>query len=94
RRKRTCSSNTQNCPNTFGFETSSSLLNLWRADMMASSILTCQQYYRDIAEDMWYSMRRVRPAETAGSDNNIVRDRLRHFLNKLYEDILEDRREN
>ncbi|THZ56820.1 hypothetical protein D6C88_09204 [Aureobasidium pullulans] len=52
------------------------------------------KYYRDIAEDMWYSMRRVRPAETAGSDNNTVMDRLRHFLDKLNEDILKDRHEN
>jgi hypothetical protein len=31
------------------------------------------------------------PAKTAGSDNNIVMDRLRRFLDELNEDILEDR---
>ncbi|THX12914.1 hypothetical protein D6D13_03992 [Aureobasidium pullulans] len=34
------------------------------------------------------------PAKTAGSDNNIVMDRLRRFLDELNEDILEDRPEN
>ncbi|THZ57632.1 hypothetical protein D6C85_10403 [Aureobasidium pullulans] len=39
-------------------------------------------------------MCRMWPAKTAGSDNNIVMDRLRHFLDKLNEDILEDRSGN
>ncbi|OBW67173.1 MAG: putative 1,4-glycogen branching enzyme [Aureobasidium pullulans] len=49
------------------------------------------KYYRDAAEDMWYSMHLMWPAKTAGSDNNIVMDRLRRFLDELNEDILEDR---
>lgn len=43
---------------------------------------------------MWYSMHLMWPAKTAGSDNNIVMDRLRRFLDELNEDILEDRPEN
>lgn len=40
---------------------------------------------------MWYSMRRMRPAKTTGSNENIMIDRLRRFLDDLDEDILEDR---
>lgn len=39
-------------------------------------------------------MCRMWPAKTAGSNENIMMDRLRRFLDELYEDILEDRPEN
>ncbi|CAC9889906.1 unnamed protein product, partial [Aureobasidium pullulans] len=74
-----CSSDIKNCPNNCVFEALSSLLTLWRAGMMAS-ILTCQQYYRDAAEDMWYSMCRMWPANTTGSNEHILMDRYRRFL--------------
>ncbi|KAG2164563.1 hypothetical protein JADG_004302 [Aureobasidium aubasidani] len=43
---------------------------------------------------MWYTMRRMWPTNTTGSNENIMMDRLRRFLDELYEDILEDRPEN
>ncbi|THW39982.1 hypothetical protein D6D21_07066 [Aureobasidium pullulans] len=45
-------------------------------------------------KDTWYSLRRMWLAKTAGSNENIMMDRLRRFLHELDEDILEDRPED
>ncbi|THW42614.1 hypothetical protein D6C98_09207, partial [Aureobasidium pullulans] len=75
-----CSSDIKNCPNNCVFEALSSLLTLWRAGMMASSILTCQQYYRDAAEDMWYSMCHIAAFSTHEKED-ILEDRSGNWYN-------------
>ncbi|THY23708.1 hypothetical protein D6D01_05879 [Aureobasidium pullulans] len=52
------------------------------------------KYYRDAAEDMWYTMRRMWPTKITVSNENIVMDKLRRFLDEPNEDILEDRSGN